>query len=241
MISDPWFSLRQSNFGNEEPEIKLIAITTPIGSYDPEDPKGNIECIPAIAAGTSYNKEANSIEKAKALNKKLIKMGHNVPIESIQYNFHITGLSKAAGAQMSRHRSQNHVSLSRRYTQQQPKFVYPTLNYMKNEDEVEATYKLMSGACENAYRAYKFLIDTGAKKQDARLVMPVNVATTRNAWANARALRDFFRLRLDPAAEEEIRRLAFMLLDIVYTATPSLFEDIVEKFKNNLQLIAEKA
>jgi thymidylate synthase (FAD) len=230
MMQDPWFSLRQSNFGNEEPEVKLIAVTTPIGNYDPEDVKGNIECMPAIAAGTSYNKESNTIEAAKALNKKLIKMGHNVPLESLQYNFLVTGLSKAAGAQWSRHRSQAHVSLSRRYTQQQPKFVYPTLDYMKNEDEVEATYLLMSGACENAYRAYKFLIDTGAKKQDARLIMPVNVATTRNAWANTRALRDFFRLRLDPAAEPEIRRLAFMLLDIVYRATPSLFEDIAEKF-----------
>jgi thymidylate synthase (FAD) len=231
MMQDPWFSLRQSNFGNEEPEVKLIAVTTPIGNYDPEDVKGNIECMPAIAAGTSYNKESNTIEAAKALNKKLIKMGHNVPLESLQYNFLVTGLSKAAGAQWSRHRSQAHVSLSRRYTQQQPKFVYPTLDYMKNKDEVEATYLLMSGACENVYRAYKFLIDTGAKKQDARLIMPVNVATTRNAWANARALRDFFRLRLDPAAEPEIRRLAFILLDIVSTATPSLFEDIVAKFK----------
>jgi thymidylate synthase (FAD) len=233
VILDPWTEIRKKIcFGNEEPKIELVAITTPIGSYNHEDPKGDIECIPAIAAGTSYNKEATSIEKAKALNKKLIKMGHNVPLESLTYNFYVTGLSKAAGAQWSRHRiGAGHVSLSRRYTQQQPKFVYPTLNYIKNKDEVEATYKLMSGACENAYRAYKFLIDTGAKKQDARLIMPVNVATTRNAWANARALRDFFRLRLDPAAEEEIRRLAFILLDIVFTATPSLFEDIVEKFK----------
>jgi thymidylate synthase (FAD) len=231
-MQDPWKSIRKSVcFGNEELDIKLIAITTPIGNYDPEDAKGNIECIPAVAAGTSYNKEANTIEAAKALNKKLIKMGHLVPLESLQYNFLVTGLSKAAGAQWSRHRSQAHVSLSRRYTQQQPKFVYPSLSYIKNKDEAEATYQLMSGACENAYRAYKFLIDTGAKKQDARLIMPVNVSTTRNAWANARALRDFFRLRLDSAAEEEIRKAAYMLLDIVYVTTPSIFEDIVVKFK----------
>lgn len=233
MISDPWKNVREKTcFGNEEPKVKLIAITTPLGNYDPEEVEGNIECMPALMATASYNSSLNSIDKATALNKKLLKMKHDTPFEVIQYVFHVTGISKAASAQWSRHRiGAGHISLSRRYTQQQPKFVYPTLNYMKNEDEAEATYQLMSGACENAYRAYKFLIDTGAKKQDARLIMPVNVATTRNAWANARALRDFFRLRLDPAAEEEIRRLAFMLLGIVYTATPSLFEDIVEKFK----------
>ena len=229
---DPWFNLRQNNFGNEEPEVKLIAITTPIGEYDPEDPKGNIESMPALVATTSYNTKLSSIDKYIALNKKLLKLKHDTPFEVIQYVFEVNGISKAAGSQISRHRTgQGHISLSRRYTQQQPKFVYPTLSYMKNEDEVDATYKLMSGACENAYRAYKFLIDTGAKKQDARLIMPVSVATSRKWWINARALRDFFRLRLDPAAEEEIRRLAFMLLDIVYATTPSLFEDFVAEFK----------
>lgn len=45
-------------------------------------------------------------------------------------------------------------------------------------------------------------------------------------WINARALRDFFRLRLAPDAEWEIRRIALMLYDIVIELTPSLFEDI---------------
>ena len=231
-MHDPWFSLRQFNFGNEEPEVKLIAITNTTGEYDPEDIRGSIECLPALVATTSYNTSLGSIDKAIALNKKLLKLKHDTPFEVIQYVFEVTGISKAAGAQISRHRiGQGHISLSRRYTKQQPKFIYPPLEYMINEDEAEATYLLMSGACENAYRAYKFLIDTGAKKQDARLIMPVNVATSRKWWINARALRDFFKLRLDPAAEWEVRRLAFMLLDIVYAATPSIFEDIAEKFK----------
>lgn len=235
MISDPWKSVRKNVcFGNEEPEIKLIAITTPLESdtIPEDDPSGYVECLPALVATTSYNTKVGSIDKALTLNKKLLKMKHDTPFEVIQYVFSVTGISKAAGAQISRHRiGQGHISLSRRYTQQKPLFIYPLLEYMNNTNDVEDTYKLMSGACENAYRAYKFLIDTGAKKQDARLIMPVNVATSRKWWINARALRDFFKLRLDAAAEWEVRRLAFMLLDIVYAATPSLFEDIVEKFK----------
>ena len=231
-MHDPWFNLRQINFGNTEPYVKLIAITSPIGEYDPEDVRGSIECMPAVVATTSYDSSVDTIEKAVALNKKLLKLKHDTPFEVIQYVFEVTGISKAASAQISRHRiGQGHISLSRRYTKQQPKFIYPPLEYMVNEDEAEATYLLMSGACENAYRAYKFLIDTGAKKQDARLIMPVNVATSRKWWINARALRDFFKLRLDPAAEWEVRRLAYMLLDIVYVAMPSLFEDIVVKYK----------
>jgi thymidylate synthase (FAD) len=230
---DPWKSIREATcFGNEEPETKLIAITTPIEDLDGASPASYTECMPAIVATTSYNSTVDTIDKAIALNKKLLKLKHDTPFEVIQYVFEVSGISKAAGAQISRHRvGQGHISLSRRYTQQKPKFIYPPLEYIKNRDEVETTYKLMGGACENAFRAYKFLIDTGAKKQDARLIMPVNVATTRKWWINARALRDFFKLRLDPAAEWEVRRLAHMLLDIVYATTPSIFEDIVVKYK----------
>ena len=43
---------------------------------------------------------------------------------------------------------------------------------------------------------------------------------------NARSLRNFFHLRLTSNAEPEIRRLATILLGIVTSVTPSLFEDI---------------
>ena len=136
-MHDPWFSLRQFNFGNEEPEVKLIAITNTTGEYDPEDIRGSIECLPALVATTSYNTSLGSIDKAIALNKKLLKLKHDTPFEVIQYVFEVTGISKAAGAQISRHRiGQGHISLSRRYTKQQPKFIYPPLEYMINEEIV---------------------------------------------------------------------------------------------------------
>lgn len=223
MVKDPWKKLRSELcFGNTEPEAHLTTITKPL-----MDDWMGTECIPAISAGISYGKQETIAERCYTQNKNLIKLGHGVPLEAVTFGFFVTGISKAAGAQWSRHRvGTGHVSLSRRYTKQKPKLIYPLFDYIKDEVEVKKLYKQVSLFCEVALNHYGRLLNDDVKKQDARLFMPVNVSTTRHVWINARALRDFFRLRLAPDAEWEIRRLAFLLLDIVYKETPSLFEDI---------------
>ena len=228
-MRDPWKQIRQGCFGSVEPNVELTA-------YTDTDNQGiwqsvNFEDIPAYSAGISYDKEFYGHPAAIRLNKQLIKMGHLTPLESIQFNFLITGISKACGSQMSRHRvGQGHISLSRRYTKQQPKFIYPTLEYVESEMAVRGIYNSLSVYCESCFEYYKEMLENGLKKQDARLLMPINVSTSRHFWINARALRDFLRLRLAPDAEWEVRRLAMILLNIVYVATPSLFEDIAEKY-----------
>ena len=233
-MQDKWRHLREECFGNTEPNVILLAMTQPVGTFDEEEYSGIVEKIPADAASTSYGKEIATIDAARNLNKKLISMGHLTPFEAVQYNFKVSGISKACSAQKSRHRiGQGHVSLSRRYTEQKPKFVYPLLEYIDNEDEARNIYKELSD--NNSVQFLKFvnLRESGVKKQDARMIMPVSVATEQNWFINARALRDFFNLRLDPAAEWEIRRLSKLVLNIVMHNTPSFFEDIEKKFAGN--------
>ena len=232
MIKDPWKKIRQACFGNIEPTIDLVAMSSfTSNDVTDMDSVAYTESLPALAAGTSYDKKVNTTAEAKALNKKLIKMEHLVPLESVQFNFLVRGISKACGAQLSRHRiGQGHVSLSRRYTKQKANFIYPLFDYVEEEPIVRSLYTQLSVYCETSLAHYKSMLDDGVKKQDSRLFMPVNVATERSWWINARALRDLFRLRLDPAAEWEIRRVSFILLDIVYKITPSLFQDIYEKY-----------
>ena len=223
---DPWKEIRKGCFGNVEPSVELIAKTEPLGDFD-------IEELPALSASISYGSEVKGIWGAKKLNQQLIQKLHLTPLESVSFNFLVSGISKACGAQLSRHRiGQGHVSLSRRYTKQKSSFIYPLFDYLEDEATVRHLYQVISDTNRSALSSYKNLLDNDAKKGDARLVMPVSVSTERQWWINARALRDFFRLRLDLAAEWEIRRLAYMLLDLVYMLTPSLFEDIYEKFNN---------
>lgn len=257
---DRWVDLRKElsdagwMVGNTEPEVELIGLTCPgwtqlepntqftvdatvknihfsgdtiaYSVLETED----VESQVAQAAAVSSGVEPKDVGR---LNKHLIKMGHLTPLEAIQYNFHVIGISKACSAQASRHRiGSGHVSKSRRFQAAEMGFVYPLLNKVERESEATHIYKVLSGQFLSSQNQYNHLRnDVGLNKTEARLIIPVASATERIWWMNARSLRSFLELRLAPDAEAEIRRLSFMLLDIVSAITPSLFEDISLKYK----------
>ncbi len=238
IIDDPWKELRSSCFGNVEPEIILEAVTVPLENLSTRMEKRDlwetIETLPAWSAAISYGsreKMADDMERKRSLNRKLIGLGHMTPIESLQFNFRVSGISKACGAQMSRHRiGQGHVSSSRRFQAQGAAFVYPLLSYITNETDARDALMKLSDVNRKAYEIYEDLRNSNKlHKEDARRAIPVASSQERVWWINARALRDFLRLRLPKDAEWEIRRIAVMLYNLVSEATPSLFEDIVIK------------
>lgn len=226
-IFDPWKELRDEIcFGNTEPDVDLEAITTPqlIDRHTEE--------LPALAAAISYDSAIDRLDVAERLNRKLIHMNHLTPLESVQFNFKISGISKICGAQLSRHRiGQGHVSGSRRFRKQEAAFVYPLLNYIETREEARIIYCVMSAGVQDVFERAVQLQQSiiGVKRTDSRYLVPASTATERCWWINARALRDFFRLRLAPDAEWEIRRLAGIVLELVMEQTPSLFEDITEE------------
>lgn len=238
IVDDPWKELRSSCFGNVEPEIVLEAVTVPLDNIGDNISKKQfwdaVETLPAWSAAISYGsreKMAGDVERKRSLNRKLINLGHMTPLESLQFNFRVSGISKACGAQMSRHRiGQGHVSSSRRFQSQGAAFVYPLLNYISDEKMVKDSLMKLSESNRKAYEIYENLRNSNKlRKEDARRSIPVASSQERIWWINARALRDFLRLRLPKDAEWEIRRIAAMLYNIVLEATPSLFEDIVIK------------
>jgi flavin-dependent thymidylate synthase len=254
-VKDSWKALRKDLYGNVEPEVTLEAITMPISLHDEEYRNDGstrttdtvywerIEQLPAISAGVSYGskeKLENDREKALKLNKNLIKMGHHTPLEAIQFNFFVSGISKACGAQISRHRSgQGHVSASRRFQTAGAGFIYPTFDYLDDEYDVKKKLGILASTYSCAYETYDRLRSGKLQydmkdappmhKEDARVVLPVSYATERSWFINARALRDFFRLRLAADSEWEIRRVAWMMYDMVSKLLPTLFEDLMEE------------
>jgi flavin-dependent thymidylate synthase len=228
-VADPWKQLRfdLGLFGNAEPEVKIVAITTPTNPYT------FIETIPAIAASTSYGSTErieSDFDKAIALNKKLVQMGHHVPLESIQINFLITGISKISGAQLSRYRHTGHVSASRRFKTQEPQFVYSLLEDIKDEAKAATILRKLSYVNMVAFEEYESLRNEfGASKEAARMCIPGSTATSRYWWTNIRELRHIVNQRCRADTESELRRLVFMLFDLVNVVCPSLFEDIKDE------------
>lgn len=236
IFNDKWAHLRKDLFGNVEPSVELVAVSTPVKVisnrqliYENIAPL-NIEAQVAQAASVSTGITPKDVE---SLNKKLINMGHMVPVEFITFTFFISGISKACSSQISRTRISSIVSSSRRYQAQKEAFVYPPMLSVDSEELVIYTYDSISKSNKDSLYLYNILREKGIKKGDARYAMPVGCAVSKAWHINARSLRNFLNLRLDPSAEEEIQRVAYSLLDIVMHVTPSLFEDIEKKFAGN--------
>jgi thymidylate synthase (FAD) len=187
-----------------------------------------VQSVPGESARISYSSGRLPPDEAVALSRKIVRLDHYTPLEAVQFNFRITGISKVCGQQMSRHRiGQGHVSSSRRYQEQKPAFVYPIFSDEYQQSDVEGFYAWYEGIHRQAFKLFQDLRAMKVSKQDARRVIPISSAQERVWWINARALRDFFRLRLAKDAEWETRRLAGMVLDVVKGVTPVLFEDVL--------------
>ena len=195
-----------------------------------------VEMLPALSASVSYgstDKIENDYDRCVALNKSLISKHHETPFESVMYNFHIKGLSKAAGAQLSRYRAgTGHISASRRFRTAEPQFVYPLLDSMEEVAARSALYEL-SVVYRDSYAVYEQLRKRGLKKEDSRMTIPVASAGERTMWINARSLRHVFQERLREDCESELRRLVWLIWDLVYSLAPSFYSDIAEEIKQS--------
>lgn len=86
--------------------------------------------------------------------------------------------------------------------------------------------EIFNSAMENAWKAYRELLECGLKPEDARFVLPNACCTTIAVSGNFREWRNFLILRLSPRAQWEIRKLARMILDKLIEIAPAVFEDL---------------
>ncbi|MEA2102407.1 MAG: FAD-dependent thymidylate synthase [Thermodesulfobacteriota bacterium] len=224
---DRWQYLRKGLFRNEEPLIKLIGVTAPSEEMCREGV--TTETLPAYTARQSHESQG-TYEDDLHLNQKLIKWGHDTPLEAVQFVYLVTGVSKSLAGQWTRHRQGiGWTFRSTRYVKaSENTFVYPALEYMDSENAVREIYAVYDREHRHAIDTYAALREKGVRNQELRRLMPVGWATSAYVYTNARALRHFFALRLSRAAEWEIRRLAYNMFDQVMQVAPTLFEDIVQ-------------
>lgn len=223
---DRWKHLRKNLFRSVEPEIKLVAITQPTDEYKDICTS---ETLPAFTARASHESKGTKEDDIR-LNKVLIKLGHDTPLQAVGLVFYIGGVTKSLQAQWTRHkigvgwtfRSTRYIPASKNC------FVYNTYDYINKKEKVERLLKIDEAVAKQSIDLFEKRTSLGATKQDARKIMPVFWATFCYFYVNARSLRHLFKLRLDKAAEWEIRRMTAMLFDVCMESTPSLFEDLKE-------------
>lgn len=148
--------------------------------------------------------------------RMIIKRGHESVLEHGSLTFKLR-TNRAIANEIVRHRLASYSQESTRYVK------YDDIEFIPGE-------KLKDPNLENlllsAELAYKLLLTTDFKPEEARDILPNATATTLVMTMNFRELRHFLKLRLDRAAHPQIRELAGMILEILKEKYPVFVEDI---------------
>lgn len=169
-------------------------------------------CGAAAAVCTNTDNYEKSLRHALA-------SGHTSVLEHAVFTFKVEGLSRAALAQLTRHRLASFDVQSQRYVKlDNPELVIPeTVRNSRYAAEVESTMRYVMNL-------YQRLVEDGVPCEDARYVTPQAVPTTLFMTMNARELLHFFSLRTCNRAQWEIRELADRMLKLCKEFSPQIFE-----------------
>ena len=208
------------------------------------------EKVIAMASRTCYSpldlaglKDKAETADNAAYIRRVLASGHTSVIEHASFTFGIEGVSRTLLAQITRHRMASFSVQSQRYVREKGfEYVLPPEidkipaareKFIQAMEDDQRTYEELTAALMEGY--LKELLEQGipekaarsrAEKhaiEDARYVLPNACATRIMMTANARSLKNFFRLRCCNRAQWEIRELAEQMYRLVYAVAPTLF------------------
>ena len=168
-------------------------------------------CGQAAAVCTASGNPGKSLRAALA-------SGHESGLEHVSFTFRMEGLSRAALAQLTRHRLASFDVESQRYVKlEDVRMVMP--DSIARSEFLRDAEACLTGSMD----LYKRMVADGIPPEDARYVTPQAVVTNLLLTMNARELRHFFRLRCCNRAQWEIRGVADAMLAICKKVMPELF------------------
>lgn len=151
---------------------------------------------------------------------RLLKMGHESPLEHAYATFRIRNCSRAMTHQLVRHRLLAVSQQSQRYVDEDAfSYVVP----QSIPEELEKDFHNDMQTLQEMYRKWR---QRGVRKEDARFVLPNACTSEIVVSANFREWRHIFRTRICPKAQWEIRKACHIMLDMLRQRAPVCFADI---------------
>ena len=154
----------------------------------------------SLAAGICYGKSDVSEKRIR----HCFINDHMSVFEHASITFQVEGISRACMAQLTRHRLVSFCVESQRYNRYELGgdgwYVVPP-EFEKNQP---MEFAEQMGVCAGAYKG---ALMAGVKPEDARYLLPEATKTNLVMTANVRNLFHIFDMRLDKAAQWEIREL----------------------------------
>jgi thymidylate synthase (FAD) len=193
----------------EKIEVELIAITP------------NAEKVIEKAGRTCYlSFDKIGANSAEEFIRRLIKMGHESPLEHAYATFRIKNCSRAMTHQLVRHRLMSFSQQSQRYVDEE-QFDYVIPETMP--EEFVADYRNDMDTIQKMYAKWR---QRGLKKEDARYVLPNACTSEIVVSANFREWRHILKIRLSKKAQWEIRNVCTIIRDILKENAPNCFDDL---------------
>jgi len=164
---------------------------------------------------------SNDIER---MIKSAIRLRHLSVLEHASFTFSVKRISRACTHQLVRHRIAS-------YSQQSGRIIRPEYIIMPLSVYNSKYRNRFLEYSNNIIGFFNEMCDSSIPMDDARYILPFGHESNIVLTMNARELRHFFKLRIAKDAHWEIKQLANMMLTIVYSISPLIFEDIYHKNK----------
>ena len=184
------------------------------------------------AGRTCYKSESNIKEdSAEKFIRAIIKRGHESVIEHEKITVRFI-TDRGVTHELVRHRLASYSQESTRYCNysndkfgNELTFIKPCFWY---DDEEKR--KIWEESLKNIEENYFKLIESGARPEEARSILPNSLKTEIVVTMNMRQWRHYFKMRCDKAAHPQIRELSIRLLREFNEKLPVLFGDIAEEY-----------
>ena len=215
-------------------DIGLVQLIDVMPRIAPEGQTGDYAI--AQAARVSYGDGTKSVNEDKGLIKYLMRHSHTTPTEMVVFKFRIK-VPIFVSRQMCRHRmmSMNEIS---RYSVMKDEFYFPKSEDLRKQsktnkqgsegslEEIQSAVfsEAIKSQCKNAYDLYLKMLDAGVAREQARMILPLNLYTEFYWKQDLHNLLHFLALRLDSHAQYEIQVYAQAMHDLIKNIVPWTIE-----------------
>jgi len=171
-------------------------------------------------------------EKDRQLLQSLLKLKHESVFEHLYFTFQIIGVSRLLLQELTRHRIASYSVKSTRFTLAKAIAEINSINdveeYIVIPNHFTETQKnLLKWHVFNLISEMKNLHKLGMKQDDLKYFLPECWKTELIMSINARSLKNFFNLRMAPAAHWEIRELAYKMYEVIPDEVKFIFDSEV--------------
>lgn len=165
-------------------------------------------------------------DSAKKFVEMIMKSGHHSVIEHASATVRFKDVSRGFTHELVRHRLCAFSQQSTRYVDPAKKDGFKIIcgpNMSPDNSWFQKHFQYVEDA-------YKSMLDSGYKKDEARQLLPIAIANEIVVSANLREWRHIFTMRCSKKAHWEIRRLMRLLLAEMSKLVPIIFDDLVKEY-----------